>query len=161
MSQEVQASLLEFALDQVSPQLRFYYRHRDDPTFKAQRQIDKSSWYARNKIRAQAYRKKHYRAHLKKYKEGSKIRGKKLYEKNRALCLDHYGRVCSCCGVEEEAFLTIDHMNGKKDRHESGDKLYRMLVKNGFPEGFQTLCYNCNIAKGHRGVCPHRAQSRG
>ena len=28
-------------------------------------------------------------------------------------------------------------------------------IKNNFPKGFQILCHNCNIAKGHYGKCPH------
>ena len=68
--------------------------------------------------------------------------------------------------------LTIDHVNndGSKHRREIG-KLYKYpdgrralvtdiygwLEKNGFPDGFQVLCYNCNISK-HRnkGVCEHK-----
>lgn len=31
--------------------------------------------------------------------------------------------------------------------------MYRWLIKNGFPEGFQTLCWPCNRSKGNRQVC--------
>lgn len=30
------------------------------------------------------------------------------------------------------------------------------LKTNGYPDGFQTLCHNCNMAKGFYGICPHK-----
>lgn len=84
--------------------------------------------------------------------------------------LDHYGRTCACCGETTELFLTIDHVNNDGAEHRrnklsggAGNVLYRWLVSNGFPPGFQTLCYNCNMAKGFYGICPHerRRQANG
>jgi hypothetical protein len=60
-------------------------------------------------------------------------------------------------------FLTVDHMND--DGAEHGRRLgsshrrniYRWLVINGFPEGFQILCWNCNSGRQRNGgICPHR-----
>jgi hypothetical protein len=28
---------------------------------------------------------------------------------------------------------------------------------NEFPDGFQVLCHNCNLAKGYYGECPHNS----
>ena len=74
--------------------------------------------------------------------------------------LDHYGRVCACCGETNELFLSVDHINndGNKHRKEIGQSaIYRWLVKHGFPEGFQVLCYNCNFGKRvNGGICPHK-----
>lgn len=71
--------------------------------------------------------------------------------------LNHYGRACVCCGEKEDAFLTIDHIDGKGAEHRrmSGKRLYRWLRKHGFPSGFRTLCANCNLAMGIYGQCPH------
>jgi len=80
----------------------------------------------------------------------------------RKQIFDHYGRACRCpgCDVTEEAFLTIDHVNGGGTKHRrevgSGSAFFFWLVKNNFPPEFQTLCYNCNCAKGHAGICPHQ-----
>jgi len=78
----------------------------------------------------------------------------------RQQVLNHYGRQCACCGEANELFLTIDHVNndGSAHRKEIGQSaIYRWLVRNGFPPGFQTLCYNCNLGKRvNGGVCPHR-----
>lgn len=75
------------------------------------------------------------------------------------------GYLCSCCGVTERHFLSIDHVanNGaeqKRNRdYTSGTGFYQWLRKNGFPSGYQVLCLNCNIGK-HRngGVCPHQSE---
>jgi len=68
---------------------------------------------------------------------------------------------CACCGVEGIVFLTLDHINndGAQKRREHGSKggvhYYRKLIREGFPEGYQTLCWNCNAAKVY-GACPHQ-----
>ena len=30
------------------------------------------------------------------------------------------------------------------------------LKKNNYPDGFQVLCWNCNLGRAHYGVCPHK-----
>ncbi len=57
--------------------------------------------------------------------------------------------------------LTLDHIhnNGGEERRNGlygGERMYRRLAREGYPEGFQVLCYNCNIAKWRLGVCPHQ-----
>lgn len=72
--------------------------------------------------------------------------------------MEAYGGKCACCGETELAFLTIDHVNndGADHRREIGKGgLYYWLVREGFPEGFQVLCANCNLAKEICGACPH------
>ncbi len=73
---------------------------------------------------------------------------------------DHYGKQCVCCGEDHREFLTIDHVNGNGAEHRrvgvmGGTAIYRWLRKNKFPEGFRTLCSNCNLAMGIYGQCPH------
>jgi hypothetical protein len=58
-------------------------------------------------------------------------------------------------------FLTIDHINGggtveRKRLKRQGVTFYGWLANECFPPGYQTLCMNCNFAKGHWGACPHR-----
>lgn len=65
---------------------------------------------------------------------------------------------CVCCGESEYEFLTIDHINGGGRHHRrtmTHSHLYKWLIDNGLPEGYQVLCYNCNCAKGKLGKCPH------
>ena len=76
---------------------------------------------------------------------------------------------CNCCGENSFVeFLAIDHIAGKykmdsipelvKIGYSSKLKDYRLidwLIDNNFPDGFQILCHNCNMAKGVYGKCPH------
>ena len=71
----------------------------------------------------------------------------------RARIFAHYGTSCACCGATED--LCIDHVNGGgKDhrielfgRNNVSLQLYRWLIEQGFPEGYQTLCRPCNTSK--------------
>jgi hypothetical protein len=79
--------------------------------------------------------------------------------------LSRYGVLggCVCCGEKQINFLTIDHVkdNGSEDREAGlfGRILYRRLKKLGFPEGYQTLCFNCNWGKRlGKGFCPHHPE---
>jgi len=77
----------------------------------------------------------------------------------RKAVLARYGGKCACCDEDEYEFLTIDHINGGGTRHRASDgrKIVRFLIKNGYPEGFRVLCWNCNSAIGLHGRCPcHR-----
>jgi hypothetical protein len=60
--------------------------------------------------------------------------------------------------VTDRVFLAIDHVDnsGAKHKKEIGGAayFYRWLRNNGYPPGFQVLCFNCNWAKSHGG-CPH------
>ena len=81
-----------------------------------------------------------------------------------------YGGKCFCCGETEPKFLTIDHKFGSgrsedggyvPKRHEinkgnGGYHYYRRIIKAGFPDVLQVLCWNCNSSKGAYGKCPHQ-----
>jgi hypothetical protein len=81
-------------------------------------------------------------------------RKRKATAKQRVL--EHYGMTCACCGTIES--LTIDHINGDGKRHrqeigENSHAIYRWLIKNNFPAGFQTLCGPCNNSKRNSASC--------
>ena len=88
---------------------------------------------------------------------------KEYSRRRRKIILQFYGGnppKCKCCGESIIQFLCIDHINGGGSKHrkemgQSGSNLYRWIVKNDFPKGFQVLCNNCNMAKGFYGECPH------
>ncbi len=100
---------------------------------------------------------------VKKYRE----REKERVRAQRVSVLTHYcgglKPFCVCCGESEIKFLCIDHINGGGNKHRreifgtsrSGN-LSIWLFNNKFPEGYQILCHNCNMAKGAYGECPHR-----
>lgn len=63
---------------------------------------------------------------------------------------------CACCKEDHITFLTIDHIDGNGSQHRSENPhIYAELRKAGFPDGYQVLCWNCNIAKHVLGTCPH------
>jgi len=81
---------------------------------------------------------------------------------------------CRCCGESNIAFLAIDHIAGRKKMDSEPElvklgyssslisgALQRWIIANNFPKGFQILCHNCNIAKGHSkdNKCPHQKQN--
>lgn len=58
------------------------------------------------------------------------------------------------CGFIDERALSIDHINGGGMQHRrelsgggTGINFYRWLRDTGYPEGFQTLCMNCQWIK--------------
>ena len=77
--------------------------------------------------------------------------------------MNAYGGKCVCCGETIIEFLTIDHINGGGTKHRKevvGGRLYDWLIKNNFPEGYQILCMNCNMAEGIFGGCPHKRNTK-
>src|SRR5260221_360879 len=54
-------------------------------------------------------------------------------------------------------YLSIDHINGDGSKHRKeiggGGKIYKWLINNNFPSGFQVLCIPCNLHKGTRSHC--------
>ncbi len=74
----------------------------------------------------------------------------------------HYGMQCACCNESRLCALTIDHINGHGIQHRKdlgctgGTDFYYWLKTSGFPTGYQTLCFNCNSAKGSGDHCPHQ-----
>ncbi len=110
----------------------------------------------------------------KGYMISNKLKSSRQRKDRKQKVIDHYGGKCLCCGEIGLLFLTIDHINENGAEHRrqiapnfnsrvpGGDHFYRWLEKNDFPDGFQTLCYNCNIGK-HKnsGLCPHKQINSG
>ena len=60
--------------------------------------------------------------------------------------------ICARCGIDDIDVLCLDHINGNgaEDRrlHKNiGKALYFYLKREGYPEGYQVLCRNCNWKK--------------
>jgi len=119
------------------------------------------------------YRKRHAeyaREWRKKNRERFKANQKRAYDNARMKVLTHYSSGtphCKCCGETEILFLHLDHKNGDGADHRrklmaengyypGGNGLPYWLMKNNFPEGFQVLCANCNLAKRQNKTCPHQ-----
>lgn len=94
-----------------------------------------------------------------------KGRRRRLIERKQTV-MQHYGNCrCKKCGIADMDVLTIDHKDeahgrAERKRLSTGFKasvglytnggsanLYRYLIENDFPQGYQVLCFNCNIKK--------------
>jgi hypothetical protein len=135
--------------DRVLDERRAYYRANRAVIREQNRQ-----WYEAHKEWFREWARQDYAANPQKAREKSlRVRGKL-----RARVFGHYGVTCACCGTTEH--LSIDHVNGdgaahreEIPKHRSTDALYRWLVKEGFPEGYQTLCVRCNQSKARGERC--------
>jgi len=129
----------------------------------------------KNPEKVLAYRKKYQLEKKEWLKERNKsqeyiLTKKKRRETVKSIVFTVYSKrlskseisCCNCCGLNDNLeFLTIDHIEGRKNLSEDeknlkGAKLYAWLRKHHYPKGYQVLCWNCNSAKGLFGVCPHQ-----
>ncbi len=98
-------------------------------------------------------RLRHGVEYRREHKEDYNKQATELREEKRLGILVYYGNnnlACTHCGFDDEGALSIDHIgnNGAAHRKEIGrSRLYNWLIKNGLPEGFQTLCMNCQWIK--------------
>lgn len=74
----------------------------------------------------------------------------------------HYGYSCVCCGESNKDFLSIEHLNNdgaahrKRLRARSPQHAIIDIRRAGWPKGYATLCFNCNMGKARMGgTCPH------
>jgi len=142
--------------------LAYYYAHKEE--LRPKRAAYQRRWRKANPERALelkrincARHRDKLRARLKRYDElhpEVKKAGIKRYKAKAKLeTLTHYGggrAVCVQCGYSDLRALTIDHINGGGTKHRAsihGASLYTWLRKNEYPEGYQTLCMNCQLIK--------------
>ena len=109
------------------------------------------------KARKQAQHLEYYQKNTEKYLEDAVLRAAAL----KLEVLTHYGPlgILGCCweecNVTDLDMLSLDHINNDGAQHRKklgpkvtgGEKMYRIVKRNGFPEGFQTLCMNHQLKK--------------
>lgn len=163
---------------------RWYDKHKDDPEFKEKQKRSANtykekyikkygieSWRKRGCATQKEYRNspkfniENHRNIVRKWRENLAFEVLTHYSGNplRCACPNCYYHIHDC-PIE---FLTIDHINNDgakqrenlyngKRRYGAGKRFYSWLKQNGYPEGYQVLCYNCNCGKErNKGVCPH------
>jgi len=103
---------------------------------------------------------KYQKARRDKDPEGHNRYLREWHRKGKERVIEHYGGKCACCGETRIEFLTIDHKNnnGNEERRRLNRKSWKLAVMRGFPDDLQILCYNCNMAKAHFGICPHERE---
>jgi len=93
---------------------------------------------------------------LKKNKEAMKAQHTAYQRRITLEVYSHYGKegkpVCVTCGEARIGCLSIDHINGGGSKHrqligKGGHNFHRWLKMEGYPEGYQTLCMNCQFIK--------------
>ena len=75
--------------------------------------------------------------------------------KIKVMVLSHYSNMkapsCVYCGFTDIRALSIDHIDGGGTRHKAilkvGSSFYKWLIAHDYPEGYQTLCMNCQFIK--------------
>jgi hypothetical protein len=105
------------------------------------------AWRIRNKKYRQNYPDK-----IKAIQAGTRLKRKRKV-------MNAYGGRCACCGIDDIRVLVLDHVNGGGTQHRAelsrrGQQMYTWVIREGFPEGFQVLCANCNLAKWDGPSCP-------
>ena len=124
-------------------------------------------WRQSHKEKIRLYNEKYRQSHKEEHNAKAKLYYQKHKEeidayhrehtrKTKRKVLTHYGNgKCACvkCGFEDIRALSIDHIAGKGrgERRRlgrlTGGKFYYWLGSQGYPEGYQTLCMNCNTIK--------------
>lgn len=125
--------------------------------------IKSIKYWNKNKLESNKHSLENYYKHRKSYR----LQYKKRWEEIKKRIFEKYGGYqCICCKETNPYFLTMDHINGGGTKHRKSLKgggmyLYRWILKNNFPPGFQIMCMNCNFGKGQNfrknGInkCPH------
>lgn len=133
-------------------QQKYYNEHREEYLAKFK------EYHKLNKSKQCEKQRKYYWANREKIQLDQKIAQAKYQQKLRTEILIHYGngeQACVKCGFSDDRALSLDHINGggNKERRQTGVMggitFYRILKKQGFPEGYQTLCMNCQFIKRH------------
>lgn len=138
-----------------------YRQHTCKPCYLVKHSARARACRARKPEKYRAQQRNHRQKHLLLVREQRKQSGVRL----KLRVFEAYGGgKCVCCSEECMTMLTIDHINNDGSQHRqslakykgASVDMYRWLEREGFPEGFQVLCYNCNLSK-HRnkGVCEH------
>jgi len=100
-------------------------------------------------------KKENDRRYKEKHKEALRLKQKQKRREYKKIVFDHYGNKCFHCGFSDIRALQIDHVNnnGAEERKQNGGQwfsgwhFYKYLIDNKLPEGYQTLCANCNMIK--------------
>jgi hypothetical protein len=134
-----------------------YHKRMTDGVFREHRRQRSEKW---NQSPAG---KEYYAAWRARHLEEKKRRDSE-YAKERWLAvrqdvLTAYGHKCTCCGITQAPFLTLDHIHqdGKQHRkHFSGIQMYLDIKRQGYPKDkYRLLCMNCNFAIRWGAQCPH------
>ena len=137
----------------------YHETHRDEMLTKGKKRYEENK--EKYKKMGKEYREKNKEQVNKQKREHYQVSGKIKQQQNKKIIVEYYseGRnCCNCpsCNESNIEFLAIDHIEGGggKHRKQVSGNFYNYLIKEDFPEGYQILCHNCNVAKRDKGYCP-------
>jgi len=122
---------------------RYYQKHKDERRLYAQNHREQhrlvsKRWAQENRMERKAW--------TLKYREGIKIATLAHYSNSDIPC-------CILCGITDIDVLCLDHINndalirGHRGGGKGGANFYFELQKADYPQGYKTLCANCNLKK--------------
>jgi len=123
--------------------------------------------YNRNRKERIERNRMNWAKHKEKYNQKQRDTFPEKLRMLKTEVLTYYGNgklECVCCGESHIVFLTLDHINGREDgdrgwnkNKKAGRVLWSFVKREGYPKGYQTLCWNCNSGRQvNKGICPHK-----
>lgn len=112
-------------------------------------------YHRRNKDRLLQKERERRKADLSSNRALERKYSLKARTKTKVAILTNYGGgkcACAQCGENRIECLSLDHINNDGMEHRKrlgfgGYRFYRLLQSQGYPEGYQTLCINCQWVK--------------
>jgi hypothetical protein len=161
-------------------QSRNYYK-----THRKSHSLWKRAYYAKHREQLLQHGKLYYKKHIKYLRLQHRLydrehkKERRLYNQEHAkeflqyhrerhknrrqLFLDMYGNKCACCSEKEPAFLTLDHIGGRRgeEKKDTYQMYYRKATHHYDPTRYRILCMNCNHATRWGRICPHQIKKAG
>ena len=116
-------------------------------------------YYLLHREQEKKYRTSYHQSHLRQERASQGRYGRVTLAEDKIAVLSHYGKEgnLQCCWPEcviiDPDMLSLDHIKNDGGEHRrrvkgaSGRYLYHLLIRDGFPEGYQTLCMNHQFKK--------------
>lgn len=127
----------------------YHQKIAKEPWRKEQLRRARKKWYLKKKVERPRFFKERYQ----RDKLQIALNHRKRKQKIKVEVLTHYGGgslSCIKCGETRLPALSIDHINGRGTEErkllgKAGYGFYHWLKKQEYPDGYQTLCMNCQF----------------
>lgn len=121
---------------------QYYLKHRD-------KILERTTQYRKEHlVETKLAKKKHRQIHKKELSTKDNLRREKLKTEVLSYYCNSTIPHCIICNEKRLACLSIDHIDGGGNKvKQRGASTYYRLKREGYPEGYQTLCMNCQFIK--------------